>query len=205
MHALFSPNMLHGALERTYRGDRQRNLWRVDWVGDDCYLLVLSREQLDFTPLIMDFGFPDAERAWETKNYESLLSRLQPGQQWQFRLCANPVRSSSRNWNESSGRGRVFAHVTAEQQKQWLLTRAERHGFELDNSTFEVVHSRWLRFRKGRGDRHEVRLRTATFDGVLTISDRESLIEALVFGIGRAKAYGCGLLTLARCGGTSSV
>ena len=37
-----------------------------------------------------------------------------------------------------------------------------------------------------------------TFEGILEISDEEVFKQTLVDGIGREKAYGCGLLTLAR-------
>lgn len=40
-----------------------------------------------------------------------------------------------------------------------------------------------------------------TFEGVLTITEAELFRKALIDGIGRAKAYGCGLMTLARIGG----
>ena len=36
-----------------------------------------------------------------------------------------------------------------------------------------------------------------TFDGSLTVTDPEKLRHALSNGIGRAKGYGCGMLTLA--------
>ena len=36
------------------------------------------------------------------------------------------------------------------------------------------------------------------YEGVLRITDPESLRRALIAGIGRSKAYGCGLMTLAR-------
>lgn len=40
-------------------------------------------------------------------------------------------------------------------------------------------------------------LSTATSDGTLEVLDSQTLGTALVHGIGRAKGYGCGLLTLA--------
>jgi CRISPR system Cascade subunit CasE len=201
MQSFTSPQLLHGAVEQSFEGCRRRNLWRIDWLGDLCYLLVLSDKEPDFTHIAEQFGYPDSEQLWETKNYDPLLERLQVGQVWRFRLRANPIRSSSRNKDETSGRGQVFAHVTQEQQKQWLLSRAEACGFALEDKTFSVVHTQWNKFRKGKDGGREVTLRTATFEGVLTISDLDSFKQSLLTGIGRAKAYGCGLLTIAHCGG----
>jgi len=42
-----------------------------------------------------------------------------------------------------------------------------------------------------------VTLATATFEGHLTVEAPEALRAALIGGIGPAKGYGCGLLTLA--------
>ncbi|HHZ14392.1 MAG TPA: type I-E CRISPR-associated protein Cas6/Cse3/CasE [Clostridiales bacterium] len=198
MEALASPQLMHSAVDSSFQGGRQRNLWRIDWLNNACYLLILSpNDNADFSHITKKFGFPDSKDNWEIKNYDILLERLKPGQVWQFRLCANPVRSSFQDKDSRTERGKVFAHVTQDQQKQWLLTRAKSHGFLLDEDLFDVVHTQWLRFNKKGSGSHRVTLRTATFEGILTISDVQPFIDALKFGIGRAKAYGCGLLTIA--------
>lgn len=201
MRAISSPQVLHGAVERGFAENRQRSLWRIDWVGHTCYLLVLSSEKPNFSHIVEQFGYPDSERQWLTKEYAPLLERLQLGQIWQFRLRANPVRSSSDKKDAESGRGKVFAHITPEQQRQWLLKRASACGFILEEHTFDVVDTQWKKFRKGKDRSHEITLRTATFEGILKISDLEKFKKSLLSGVGRAKAYGCGLLTIARCGG----
>lgn len=202
MRALASPNVLHGAVESGFPfrmdGKRERILWRVDYLRDTCYLLVLSAEQPNFENMSSQFGYQLLEPQWETKNYNQLLDRLQAGQLWRFRLRANPVQSSFKEKNQKSGRGKVFAHVTQEQQKQWLIGRAQDCGFSLDINAFDVVHTEWKRFRKDKGSSQEVTLRTADFEGILTITDTDSFKQTLLSGIGRAKAYGCGLLTVAR-------
>lgn len=197
MRVLASPQLMHGAVEQSFSGDRQRRLWRVDWLDSRCYLLVLSRDRPDFADFAKQFGFPDAKPAWETKEYERLLERFRPDQPWRFRLKANPVHSVKEK--DADGRGKVMAHVTQEQQKQWLLKRAEDCGFSLAEDAFDVVHTQWMKFDKGGG--HEVTLRTATFEGILTITDPVCFKESLLNGIGRAKAYGCGLMTVVSYGG----
>ena len=205
MRVLALPQVLHGAVEssfpRSADRNRERTLWRVDYLKETCYLLVLSKQRPDFTQIAEQFGYPYAERPWETKDYDQLLARLQLGQVWRFRLRANPVHSSFQEKGEPSGRGKVFAHVTQEQQRQWFFERAEACGFMLKENAFDIVHTEWKRFRKAEGSGHQVTLRTATFEGVLTVSDPERFRQSLVSGIGRAKAYGCGLLTIARYGG----
>ncbi|PSL01016.1 CRISPR system Cascade subunit CasE [Murinocardiopsis flavida] len=48
-----------------------------------------------------------------------------------------------------------------------------------------------------RGRKNRVTLVTATFDGRLEVTDPAALRRTLTAGLGRAKAYGCGLMTLA--------
>jgi len=206
MRALASPHVLHGAVESSFPSrldkNRERILWRVDYVRDTCYLMVLSADQPEGLEIGIQFGYEHLEPKWETKNYNPLLARLQSDQVWRFRLRGNPVHSSGKEKDETSGRGKVFAHVTQQQQRQWLIVRAQSCGFSLDDNAFDVVHTEWKKFHKANGSRQEVALRTADFEGVLTISDAESFKRTLLSGIGRAKAYGCGLLTIARYEGS---
>ena len=37
---------------------------------------------------------------------------------------------------------------------------------------------------------------SVTYEGILTVSDKEMFVKALTEGIGREKAYGVGLMTL---------
>jgi hypothetical protein len=62
---------------------------------------------------------------------------------------------------------------------------------------FDVTQSEKRKFqRQGK----TVTFEAAVFEGVLRIVDAELLVNAMKKGIGREKAYGCGLLTLARQG-----
>ena len=201
MRALASPQVLHAAVERSFIGERQRNLWRVDLLGDKCYLLILSTERPDFFNAEEQFGYQGSEKSWDIKEYDPLLARLQPGQVWRFRLRANPVRSSSKEKDKLSGRGKVFAHVTYEQQKLWLLTRSEECGLSVNVDSFDIVQTEWMKFQKSQNANHNVSIHAVTYEGILTIMDLERFKHSLTSGIGRAKAYGCGLLTIARNGG----
>jgi len=206
---LASPQALHAAVmagfgERRSRDGEHRVLWRLDSYAHDRVLLyTVSPDRPDFTHLVEQAGWP-ATPCWETRSYQSLLDALKVGQQWRFRLTANPVRSGRREgWNDTKPLG----HVTVAQQQQWLVDRAERAGFRLlpcpmGESTdadravdLSVVDRAVRRFR--RQDR-VVTISTATFEGSLEVTDVDAMRTTLTKGIGRAKAYGCGLLTLAR-------
>lgn len=190
LRALDSPEILHGMVEACFPGERSRNLWRLDaWNGQTC-LLLLSREKPDLTPLAAQIGLPGA--GWETRDYQALLDRIQPGSIWRFRLAANPVTSVPQ---PKGKRGAVKAITITAHQRDWLIRQATRHGFLLAPGQFDVVRSEWKIFRnKGR----TVSVLCALFEGVLTVTDASAFRDALLNGIGRGKAYGMGFMTVMR-------
>lgn len=198
MLMLAQPQLLHGAIERSFPGERKRRLWRIDWLENRCYVLILSEDTPDFTALLTQYGDAAQPPAWETRDLTPLLSGFADGQTWRFRLKANPVHSVLPNGSQAK-RGKVHAHVTPAQQKQWLLNRAPSLGFALSDDGFDIVHTQWYGFDKGGGQ--SVTLRTASFEGILRITDSQRFGETMLGGVGRAKAYGCGLLTVTRCEG----
>lgn len=207
---LMSPQAMHAAVlsgfprREDHTREDARTLWRVDHGPNrQSTLYVVSPTRPDFTHLVEQAGWPTTD-TWETRPYDSLLSRLDKGQVWAFRLTANPTRNGRRS--DSSTKTQRFGEVTVEQQKRWLVTRAERHGFSIvrqsDGELNLIVRDRRIhRFTRGRGE-PPVTLVTATYDGVLQVEDPVLFRRVLTQGIGHARAYGCGLLTLALAGGT---
>ena len=187
--ALSSPNRIHGAVESAFAG-RERKLWRIDSLSGKTYLLLVSESRPELRNVAEQFG---TERGWESRDYSPFLEKIQAGDRRRFRLTANPVIAKSAG---DGSRGRVLAHVTVEQQERWLAERADKHGFSLSGEEFAVVNSRWVSLRKGREDGRTVTFREVTFEGVLTVTDAELFRSALKNGIGREKAYGCGMLTV---------
>jgi CRISPR system Cascade subunit CasE len=171
-------------------------LWRVDQHPSQTVLYLVSPARPDLTHLVEDAGWPTTQ-GWETRDYTPLLVRLATGQQWMFRLTANPV--INRRVRVDAERSQRLGHVTVAQQTDWFLRQADRHGFTVpltDHKEPDVAvrGRRPLRFdRQGR----TVTLATAVFEGRLDITDADALRTALTHGIGHGKAYGCGLLTLA--------
>jgi CRISPR system Cascade subunit CasE len=199
--ALAFPQMMHAAVLGSFppnenAEDKKRVLWRTDTIGENAWLYVLSEDTPDFSHIVEQFGWPKSNQEWETKDYKTLLDKLEPGQHWRFRLHANPVRTVD---------GKISA-LAVDGQKKWLSERAEKNGFSLatvdfDNETYEafdVIHRNLLRFKKRPTDSAFVVLSVATYEGELIVKDAELFKRALCQGIGRAKAYGCGLLTLAK-------
>ena len=194
MKALAAPNLFHGAVEQSFSGPRERRLWRVDPLVGGTYLLILSPTLPDLSGAFEQFGAEGEEPVWEFRDYETLLRRIVPGSRWRFRLTANPTVSKV---SPTGDRGKVFGHITVGYQEQWLLERSNKHGFSLEQDAFRVMQSNWIRFRKGKENGRLVTLLSVTYEGWLTVTDAELFRTALVNGVGRGKAYGLGMLTVA--------
>ena len=188
MRALHSPSKIHGAIENSFEGERQRNLWRLDNLNGNLYLLLLSGEKPDLTEFCKQFG---TESTWETKDYDVLVNRIQNDMHLRFRLTANPTVSV---YDKEGKRGRVCAHITSGYQKKWLVEKGEKNGFLLDVDEFDITQSKWNKFYKS--DNRTVSILSVTYEGILTVKDAELFKNALLCGIGRGKAYGMGLMTV---------
>ncbi|WP_328403921.1 type I-E CRISPR-associated protein Cas6/Cse3/CasE [Streptomyces sp. NBC_00390] len=207
--------------------DGPRVLWRLDHnTRAEVMLYIVSPTQPDLTHLVEQAGWPAAATdpdtpGWQSKPYTPLLDHLAVGDTWAFRLTANPVHHIRRKDDEPRKR---TAHLTPIHQMAWLLDRQERGGFRIlekpdskrllpggtthrqqehhgDRYELSVRDRRDLSFDKSRGQnlsrRRPVSLVTVTFDGRLEVSDPDALRRTLTQGLGKAKAYGCGLMTLA--------
>lgn len=197
-----SPQAMHAAVRAAFPPDLDestgRVLWRLDSRGFEHVLYVVGPERPDAHHLVEQGGW--ITRPAETADYSNFIDGLIRGQKWRFELVANPVSAKAR---ERGQRGSLVHHVTAEQQLAWLVERSEKEGFricESDNGLqARVAEREVLRFRRTAEKKTKpVTLHTARFEGVLEVTDANRLRDALVNGVGRAKAYGCGLLTLAK-------
>ena len=205
-----SPYRMHAAVESSFPPDSARVteegrvLWRIDYSEADhsAWLYVVSPDRPDFSHIIEQAGWP-THMQWETTDYSQLLNRIAIGQQWQFRLRANPARKAATDRVKDSPRkpeeiiGKRQAFVTANQQMEWLMKRSDQNGFtvlqEECGPALRVVQRQKERFERNGAT---VTLATAVFKGQLEVTDAEALRRALCHGIGHAKGFGCGLLTL---------
>ncbi|MCZ7432313.1 type I-E CRISPR-associated protein Cas6/Cse3/CasE [Streptomyces sp. WMMC1477] len=217
---LGSPHFMHGAVNMAFpdlppRGsDAPRVLWRVDHhTSGRADLIMVSPARPDLTHLVEQAGWPTLEEpGWTTFAYGAFLDDLAVGEVWAFRLTANPVHHTRKPGQSRETRTKRTAHLTAPHQVRWLLQRQERAGFEVTRKPADrqptdsgdehevIVHNKApLQFRRqgDGGPRRDVRLVSVTFDGRLRITDVDAFRHTLTHGLGKAKAYGCGLMTLA--------
>ncbi len=124
---------------------------------------------------------------------KSFSPAIQKGQRLRFLVRANPTKRIN-DPKKSTNQGKVRVPlIDEEEMKEWL--QRQLNGI---CTLREIMITRQDRiyFRKKN---HAGKLVTSVFQGVMQVEDPELLLNKLRKGIGPAKAFGCGLLSLARC------
>jgi len=86
--------------------------------------------------------------------------------------------------------------------RTWFSEKGKRGGFALDGD-FEVVHLGWVvGYKPGRAEKDGLRFRSALLEGSLSVMDETLFGQSLSAGLGSAKGFGFGLLSVVRAGGT---
>ena len=221
-----SPYRMHAAIAGSFppgtgNDNDGRILWRIDDADEGGLVLYMASPQKpSLVGLDEQIGWPDLERQWETRDYEPFLRSVRKGARYRFRLTANPVVSRIGIAN-SRGDSKRLPHHTALHQAAWLVgsaayeevgavvpeyvtkqdgSRAERNGFEVcrdDTGTLQLLVSNMRKraFAQGSTGR-SITLVSAQYDGVLKVIDDEKMQHVLRHGMGKAKGFGCGLMTL---------
>lgn len=203
---LGSRHAMHAAVEACFPPKldgtaRDRNLWRLDRNGDQTWLYLVSETRPDPTSLIEQAGWPDAESTHETAEYARLLDKVRDGAVFSFRTNVNPSEAKARPADSNGVRksGKVTPITGEQNQLAWFARKAETNGFRIvdgeHGTTAAIVSSGTDSFQRGG---QTVKVTSATITGVLQVADAEKFIAALTGGIGRSKAFGCGLLTIAK-------
>ena len=130
----------------------------------------------------------------EAKSFDPCFGE---GECFRFRLVANPTRKiDTKSGPDRCRRNGRRVPVPTDQLYEWLALRAEAAGFSVDKDsiTIQPGYIYVSNPRNGNGQR----LRSAQYDGTLRITNAPCFQETVVRGIGSAKAFGFGLLSLAR-------
>ena len=156
-------------------------LWRVE-PGPAPTVLLQSATCPDFSAL------PAKHGAFQSKSLDAHLASLSAGGTIRYRTVLNPVRTNRRSHKER----RVV--IPSRDRPQWWSDLAGKAGMRLEDHPTMT----------GQADRSIARggvrfpIYTVRVDGTATIDDPAMLTDAIIAGIGRAKAWGCGLLTVVR-------
>lgn len=177
---LSNPYRIHQRLMMAYPSET-RLLFRVE-DSEPATILVQSHVVPDWDKAFSEFHVLEA-----SPEYKSFDLNLQPGVQLRFRLLANPV--VTRN-------GKRFGLLREEDQRAWLERKLKEAGATMLG--YLVKPGRMVKSTKGASKDGAMQSHLAVwFEGILLVKDPEKLVEAVANGIGHAKGYGFGLLSLA--------
>ncbi len=183
---------LHRTLMRAFPDilpEGERVLHRVETAlrGGQIVVLVQSHTSPDWAYLLEKPHYLQAP-----PEIKSIRYSLKEGAELHFRLRANPtIKTSSQRHPQKKTRVPL---VHEEKQRAWLARKGEQHGFR-------ILQQRISQPQTYRGRKHgsaSIQIFTVQFDGVLQVTDAARFTEALAFGIGPAKSFGCGLLSVAQ-------
>ncbi|WP_338874731.1 type I-E CRISPR-associated protein Cas6/Cse3/CasE [Spirosoma sp. SC4-14] len=196
-----APYELHRTLSHAFRTEsgvdyraQHDVLFRLESIGYSAALptvLVQSQTEPDWNEL-PEVYFLD----------KPLVKRISPafsvGQTLAFRLVANPTKKEKRAGKDQ---GRRVALTNTEHDDgttpvgAWLRRKGEQHGFQVLYATTDDF---WLGADRRSRSKNSIPLYGVRFDGLLQVTQPELMSQALASGIGPAKAFGFGLLSVAR-------
>ena len=128
------------------------------------------------------------------KNY---CLNLIPGQRLRFLLVANPVKTISDETGRKKADGEIkkcrVPLIREDEQKAWVECKLQDAAL-LEILVVDTLFP--LRFKK-RKENRAGKIQPVSFRGILTVENPGAMTALIQNGIGPAKAFGCGLLSLA--------
>ncbi len=172
---LANPYEMHRTLARAAHSESERLLWRLE-EDEQPTLLVQTLSEPDWT-------FLDPAYLRCPPKAKAVHLNFAKGQTLRFRLRANPT---------VKRQGKRQALYAIQDQHEWLKRKAEQASFNILGA---MAHRQEQLRAKRQGK--TVTLFAVTFDGHLQVAEPNSFQTALENGIGSAKGFGMGLLSLA--------
>lgn len=190
---LGNPYRVHQRLRMAYPGsDAGRVLFRIEDDWSRPRILVQSEGRADWGTAFDDFSVLAAPIVQKRVDLS-----LTHGDVLRFRLLANPTKRLSAGQPGEKVDGPRVGLFKESDQLAWLARKAEASGFEplsVAVSPRSTIVSRKNPAKDAGRQSHLA----VQYDGRLRVGDPDALQEAVRSGIGTAKAYGFGLLSLAR-------
>ncbi|GAB3551851.1 CRISPR system Cascade subunit CasE [Actinopolyspora lacussalsi] len=137
------------------------------------------------------------ELATEVRQREltPLLERLERGTRVRYRIDANPTKRNGDLVEDKGKRGKLTVLRGTESELWWVRKAGEAglHPLEIRSTPMPDVLGR--EYRK-RGASERVKHGVSRFEGVGMVTDPDALRAAVIDGIGRARTFGCGMLSV---------
>ncbi|MFI8963080.1 type I-E CRISPR-associated protein Cas6/Cse3/CasE [Streptomyces sp. NPDC053493] len=171
-------------------------LHRTDDTPTGPHLLMQSNQEPD--PAQLPAGYGTAV----TRSLDPLLAALRPGLTIRYRCAASAVRKPGATTRAAYNLPAVVP-LTGTAAEEWWMRQADTAGLKLLTLHSQPLDTaRGLRGTRSSGSKQHIRHARTRFDGTATIIDPDQLRAKITSGIGRGKAYGCGMLSIAPAPGT---
>lgn len=189
-----APYELHSTLERVFgrapEAQSRDYLFRLDYSSQKHLqqVLILSRIQPDFSVLPKGYTL-------EIQGPKPYAPNINIGQRLTFRVLANPTRKEKRDERKNKPRKPI---LDQQAQIEWLQRKLSDMGAEALELHIEVrpTVTTHKRGEKARMEKEQT-LVPVLFEGVLQVNNPTEFMHKLPDGLGSAKGYGFGLLSLA--------
>ncbi|MEV7416614.1 type I-E CRISPR-associated protein Cas6/Cse3/CasE [Streptomyces sp. NPDC089919] len=166
-------------------------LYRTEDSPTGSQLLIQSSERPDLAKLPAGYGQS------ASKPLDALLDALRPGLTVQYRCVASPVRKPGRTTRALYDLPAAVP-LSGAAADEWWVRQAAAAGLQPQTVSSRPLDTALVqRAASGPGTPQRFQHARTQFDGTATIVDADELRTKLLDGIGRGKAYGCGLLTIA--------
>ncbi|WP_150236420.1 type I-E CRISPR-associated protein Cas6/Cse3/CasE [Nocardiopsis quinghaiensis] len=162
-------------------------LFRAEDTPGGPQVLLQSNTEPDLSRLPTHYG------TGQTKDLSPLLDALEPGRHVRYRIAANAVRRPGHTTRAKNDVNSVVPLMGAAAD-EWWARQAEASGLTVHSLDSQALDAARGERKEGR---HKIRHARTLFEGTAQINDADLLRERTIAGIGRGKAYGCGLLSLA--------
>ena len=107
---------------------------------------------------------------------------------YRFEIVVNPVRRNNQTRKIVPVCGRAAI-------ARWFMDKAPAWGFAVPELSLQVAEITVDRFKA----KETVTLGKARLTGMLHVTDRQRFVQSVCQGIGRGRAFGCGLLQIVPC------
>jgi CRISPR system Cascade subunit CasE len=187
---LGDPYEMHRTLVRAFVAGEEtkpnRFLWRLERRADyqpSSIVLVQSARPGNWSVVEGLAGYAADIQGNKAVALEKLV---QPSARYRFRLLANPTVTRA---------GKRYGLLREEEQLAWLDRQGERCGFAIHGCIRGAGERLQVR-QSGKG--HRITVDTALYEGILSAQNADRLRQGILGGLGHGKAFGLGMLSLAR-------
>jgi len=160
-----------------------RILWRIDFDGNKAGITIVSPDRASVDHIVENCGWSAAaDKSHQQVDYSPLLGSISKGDRYRFTIVLNTVVAVT---------GGKRTSVAEEKAADWSTEKLSNFGMNIE----ELILSEYAveSFKRGAS---KVTLAIAKVTGTMVVDDVDAVTKALNSGVGRAKGYGCGLLTL---------